>query len=491
MANIQWYNKRFLRSIDQLRPWGGNPRLNPVETHTTLADFVLDITEEVSDKDNFLELVKSIATNGFIQADPIVVWQDGKNKKYYVAEGNRRVIALKLLREPAKAPRNIRTVIANYSKIWTRIDKIYVNIAPSLDDAEWYVSQRNSTSTIQRRWTRLQQMRWVEMLYEKYGDDEELLSQKANMTLGEIEPMIRTIKLLNMVCEEEVRSALSEQEFADATSHRFPMTILERFFSMAKVHEAWGIEFEGPSITFKNRAGFLAAYAQLIKIIVHPTDDFRIDTRTVSVDTIEGILDRLPKVDTDVADPYSVGGKQEEDQPQEEQPEEQPGPKPKPRDLRGDINRSRLILGCYNLNTTEARLNQLFWELKGLSLNRYVSVCAAAVRIFLDLAVLDFIQSEGLVEDIQRRNSKELKQILLKTRLDYLSRESKLKKNPKMVKILKGLINEKEYFSLDILNGYVHSKETEYLNKQYINGFWDHIFPLLQSMLDITEVTEE
>jgi len=75
--------------------------------------------------------------------------------------------------------------------------------------------------------------------------------------------------------------------------------------------------------------------------------------------------------------------------------------------------------------------------------------------------------------------------------LIFLSRESKLKKNPKMVKILKGLINEKEYFSLDILNGYVHSKETEYLNKQYINGFWDHIFPLLQSMLDITEVTEE
>lgn len=490
MVDIQWYNKRFLRSIDQLRPWGGNPRLNPVEAHTTLADFVLDITEEVSDKDNFLELVWSIATNGFIQADPIVVWQDDKNKKYYVAEGNRRVIALKLLREPAKAPRNIRTVIANYSKQWTRIDKIYVNIAPSLDDAEWYVSQRNSTSTIQRRWTRLQQMRWVEMLYEKYGEDEDILSQKANLTLGEIEPMIRTIKLLNMVREENVKSALSEQEFADATSHRFPMTILERFFSMAKVHEAWGIEFDGSSVNFKNRAGFLTAYSQLIKIIVHPTNDFKIDTRTVSVDTIERILDRLPKVDINVEDPYSVGVKQEEEQSYEAQPE-QPCPKPKSKDLRGYLNRNCLILGCYNLNTTEARLNQLFWELKWLSLNRYVSVCAAAVRIFLDLAVLDFIQSEGLVEDIQRRNSKELKQILLKTRLDYLSRESKLKNNPKIVKILKGLINEKDFFSLDILNGYIHSKETVYLNKQYINGFWDHIFPLLQSMLDINEVKEE
>lgn len=488
MADIQWYNKRFLRSIDQLRPWGDNPRLNPVETHTTLADFVEDITEESADKENFLDLVKSIATNGFVQADPIVVWQDGKNKKYYVAEGNRRVIALKLLREPAKAPRNIRTVIANYSKIWSRIDKIYVNIAPSLDDAEWYVSQRNSTSSIQRRWTRLQQMRWVEMLYEKYGEDEELLSKKANMTLGEIEPMIRTIKLLNLVREDAVKSVLSEQEYDDATSHRFPMTILERFFSMVKVHDAWGVEFEGPSITFKNRTGFLVAYAQLIKAIVHPTDDFKIDTRTISVDTIDGILERLPKVDTDVADPCSMGTKPGGGS-QEEQPEN-PEPKPKPKDLRGDINRNRLILGCYQLNTTEARLSQLFDELQSLSVNRYVSVCAAAVRIFLDLTVLDFIQSEGLVADIQSRNKKELKQILLKTRLDYLSRESKLKSNRKAVKILKDLINEKEFYCLDILNGYVHGKGTEYLNKQYINGFWDHIFPLLQSMLDITEVEE-
>lgn len=488
MADIQWYNKRYLRSIDQLRPWSGNPRLNPVEVHATLADFVEDITEESSDKDSFLALVKSIAINGFIQADPIVVWQDVKNKKYYVAEGNRRVIALKLLREPTKAPRKIRSAIAHYAKNWNRIDKIYVNIAPTLDDAEWYICQRNSTSTIQKRWTRLQQMRWVEMLYEKYGEDEELLTQKANMTLGDIEPMIRTIKLLNLVREEEVKSELTEQEFADATSHRFPMTILERFFSMARVHDKWGVNFNGSSITFKNRTGFMAAYAQLIKTIVHPSDDFKIDTRTISVDTIEGILERLPKVDTNVEDPYSVGEKQEKKQ-QIEHPE-QPEPKPKHKDLRGNIHRNRLILGCYHLNTTEARMSQLFSELKRLSVNSYVSVCAAAVRVFLDLAVLDYIQSSGLESAIKADCGSDLRRILLKTRLDYLSSKSPLKNNAKAVKILKGLINDKEHFNLEILNGYVHSKGTEYLNKEIINGFWDHIFPLLQAMLDITENQE-
>ena len=85
----------------------------------------------------------------------------------------------------------------------------------------------------------------------------------------------------------------------------------------------------------------------------------------------------------------------------------------------------------------------------------------------------------------------ELKQVPLKTRLDYLSSCSKLKDNAKAVKVLKGLINEKETYNLDILNGYVHSKDTEYLSKTILNGFWDHIFPLLQAMLDITEDPED
>ena len=177
------------------------------------------------------------------------------------------------------------------------------------------------------------------------------------------------------------------------------------------------------------------------------------------------------------------------EEPTEEQPEN-PTPKPKPRSLKGDLNRNKLILDCYSLNTTEARLSQLFGELKRLSVNSYTSVCAAAVRIFLELAVLDYIQSEGLEAKMRKEFKCDFKKIILKSRLDYLSRESRLKGNAKVRKILKDLINEKETYTLDILNGYVHSKDTEYLNKQYLNGFWDHIFPLLEAMLDITEMKE-
>lgn len=490
MADYSWFNKRRQRSIDQLRPWSNNPRLNPEEQHVNLRDYIEDIIEEAGDKGSFMDLIRSIATNGFIPADPIVVWKDGKNDRYYVAEGNRRVLALKLLRDPSKAPREIRGTVTRLANSWERIDKIYVNIAPTFEDAEWYISQRNSTSSIQQKWSRLQQMRWIESLYDKYADDPELLMQKSSMSISDIEQFIRYIRLLNLVNEEQVKNALTETEYKAATAHTFPITIFERFFSLTKVREKWGFDFDGTKISFKNKSGFLTAFTEVIRRIVSNKQDYKLDTRNISAGEIEGLLAQLPQVDINTADPYEVGAKTEAE-PETEEQTENPSPKPKPRSLKGDLNRNRLILEIYQLNTTEARMSQLFGELKRLSVNSYVSVCAAAVRIFLELAVLDYIQSEGLEAQMRKDFKCDFKKIILKSRIDYLSRKSRLKDNPKAKKILCDLINEKERFTLDILNGYMHSKDTEYLNKQYLNGFWDHIFPLLQAMLDITEDPEE
>ena len=490
MTDYSWFNKRRQRSIDQLRPWSNNPRLNPEESHVNLRDYIEDIIEEAGDKGSFMDLIRSIATNGFIPADPIVVWKDGKNDRYYVAEGNRRVLALKLLRDPSKAPREIRGTVTRLANSWERIDKIYVNIAPTFEDAEWYISQRNSTSSIQQKWSRLQQMRWIESLYDKYADDPELLMQKSSMSISDIEQIIRYIRLLNLVNEEQVKNALTEAEYKAATAHTFPITIFERFFNLTKVREKWGFDFDGTKISFKNKSGFLTAFTEVIRRIVSNKQDYKLDTRNISAGEIEALLAQLPQVDINTADPYVVGAKTDA----EPETKEQTGnhaQKPKPRSLKGDLNRNKLILECYQLNTTEARLNQLFVELKRLSINSYTSVCAAAVRIFLELAVLDYIQSEGLEAQMRKDFKCDFKKIILKSRIDYLSRNSRLKDNPKVCKILKDLINEKETYTLDILNGYVHSKDTEYLNKQYLNGFWDHIFPLLVAMLNITEDSKE
>ena len=83
-----------MRSVDQLRLWDENPRLNPDEKHLTIVDFVEDLIADEADKSSFFDLLQSIS-EGFVPADPIVVWRQENNGKYYVAEGNRRVYSFK------------------------------------------------------------------------------------------------------------------------------------------------------------------------------------------------------------------------------------------------------------------------------------------------------------------------------------------------------------------------------------------------------------
>ena len=79
------------------------------------------------EKASFYDLIRSIAKQ-FIPIDPIVVWKDDKGR-FCVAEGNRRVLALKLLLDPNKAPKGIRRFVRELSgSMPEKITKIKVLI---------------------------------------------------------------------------------------------------------------------------------------------------------------------------------------------------------------------------------------------------------------------------------------------------------------------------------------------------------------------------
>lgn len=480
-----WLEKKTPRSIEQLRLWNENPRLNPEEKHITMADFTEDFISDENEKKHFFNLLKSIAEE-YVPADPVIVWKDEESQKFYVAEGNRRVLALKLLNDPNKAPKSIRAYVRNLAKGRTPIDKIKVNVAPSLEDAEWYINQRNSVSTLQRPWSRIQQQRWIEALYKKYGDDMALLSSKSAMTQGELETAIRNLRFVDLIKTPEIKDLLNDKQYKEATSYKFPVTILERFFINKQVREQWGVEFDGLEVKLRNRSGFLKAYAELIKNIVDENPAIQIDTRTITT-KIDEILKGLPSVDLSVDEPYATSKEQESTmgEKQEEAPENERSNKDKPI-LKGDPNRSKLVLSIYTVNTSDYRIQGIFNELKELSVNKYKNAAAASIRIFLDLAVLNWLQTENFVNELQAQKQKNIKDITLHHRLDFIAEKLKTKK-PKANSIIVRLTNSENEFSLDVLNGYQHSKDTVYLEKQFLNRFWDFLFPLFEVLLDIKE----
>ena len=481
---FNWLEKKTPRSIEQLRLWNENPRLNPEERHISLADFTEDLIDDENEKKHFFELLKSIAEE-YIPADPIIVWKDENSHKFYVAEGNRRILALKLLNDPSKAPKSIRAYVRNLARDWKILDKIKVNVAPSFEAAEWYINQRNSVSTLQRPWTRLQQQRWIETLYKKYGGDIDVLLTKVSMSQSELENAIRNLRLLDFIKTSEVKSVLTEQQYKEASSYRFPVTILERFFSNKVVKDKWGISFDGVEVNLRNKSGFLNAFAELIRNVVEKNPTVQIDTRTITTN-LDTILDKLPKVDLSQEDPYCAGKQPEGFATTKEDKQEKESKNKEKRVLKGDPNRHYLVLSIYTLHTTDYRLQGIFNELKKLSVGKYTNAVAASIRIFLDLAVLNWLQTEGLIPELEKVKQKSLIEITLNNRIEFIAGKLSAK-NKNASSILTKLTNKSNEFSLDVLNGYQHSKNTAFLEKQFINRFWDFLFPLFEVLLDIKE----
>lgn len=501
MSNYDWLEKRQLRSTDQLRLWSDNPRLDPEEKHVNLSDYASDLIAEAGEKDSFLKLVNSIVSDGYVPADPIVVWKSDENDNYYVAEGNRRVLALKLLRDPKKAPKSLRSYIRKKSEVIEKssIEKIRVCIAPSFDDCEWYINQRHASSTIQRSWSRHQQQRWIAELYDKYNGDVNKVISITRLSRSQLESTLRILNIRDLALKQEVMNLLSSDERESIKSHRLPMTILERWFENLVIKEKWGIEFDEGNVNItSNMKSFLFAYAEWIKLVLHRDDPdvaVQINTRTIT-SNLNGILERLPEVSFGE---NGLESDQDEDiinQAEAEQQNHAEGAgetlnkdasiEP-PKKLYKDPLRNQIVLDACTLKTTNYKLNALVIEFKKIPTSRYNNCVAASLRVFLDLAVSEYIEEKDCKNELEALNKCRYHDIPLKKRLEYLkSHDLKTKKAP--CKVVEKLLNHSNHYSLDILNSYIHGKDTQHTGKQYLNGFWDFMFPLFEEILDIKEL---
>jgi len=84
-------------SVDWLKLDRQNPRLVGISARTTEESIVAQLYrgEELG------ELLQSIAANGYLDIEPLIVLLDPTDQKFTVLEGNRRLAAIRLFREPA------------------------------------------------------------------------------------------------------------------------------------------------------------------------------------------------------------------------------------------------------------------------------------------------------------------------------------------------------------------------------------------------------
>ncbi|HGS5403590.1 TPA: ParB/Srx family N-terminal domain-containing protein [Vibrio cholerae] len=516
MEKGSWWESRSPRSVDNLRLWVDNPRLDPVESHDTLNDFVEDLLSDTSEREEFLDLVKSISERGFTSFDPIVVWRDEKGR-HIVAEGNRRVLALKLLRRPETAPQGIRKFIREQAKLIDRdkIEKIRVCIAPSYEETRWYILQRHSTGSLLKKWQRLQQQRFILNAYEEQNEDIDATIEVTGLKRSEIIEALRYVCLRNIATRAEIISQLSPNERESVYSHKISMTILERWFGRKFLRERWGIEFNGMDVVINSdMTSFLNAYAKFLKLMLNPTDNelgFPINTRTID-SKFDKIFEKLPTVTfpnssdimPTVVKPEKYDAEKEKEGKKVASESSESNDLTKPNELtsknkdnfvkdaaspdkiiKANPDRNQMVSSYQIINVSSYKLKALFKELQLLPVNRYQNISASCLRVFLDLAVDEFIGASELQNDLARKEKKSYSEITLMRRLQIL--QDNYISSKEANRVIKELLNHSNEYSLNTLNEYIHGTRVHKTSRRFVNGFWDMLTPLFAVLIELKD----
>ena len=496
-----WWEKRVLRSVDNLKLWVDNPRLDPIESHVRLADFIEDLMSDDSEKREFLDLLRSIADRGFMSFDPIVVWKD-EHEKYVVAEGNRRVLALKLLRSPDKAPKAIRRLVRELAKNIDRddIEKVRVCLAPSYEDTRWYILQRHSTGSLLKKWQRLQQQRFIMSVYEEVGEDIDKTAEETGFRRGEVVEAIRYVGVRNLATRQEIIQQLTTEEREAVYSHRISMTVLERWFGKKFLKDSWGIEFDEIDLVIKSNIHTLFnAYAKFLKLMLNPHNELGYAITTRAIDNhFEEIFAALPKVtfpndsenaEATVVKTEKANTEEEKKNKNAEQDKESMNEKGGDNDgtkkeWTANPDRNQLTSSYYKITVSSYKLNALFKEFQKLPVDRYKNVTAASLRVFLDLAVNEYIVTNKLEDAVAKEHKNPYTEVKLQRRLQFLLSQIDDKT---VTKVIKELLTHNNDFSLNTLNDYVHGTQTHKVTRRFINGFWDMLTPLLKVLVNLKE----
>ncbi len=506
----EWWKKRVKRSVDQLKLWDENPRLeSSVDGYDSFKTLANSFVSDANDLRKFKILANSIVDDGFVDYDPVVVWKNKKGQ-YAVAEGNRRVLVLKLLREPKKSPQVIKKFITTLAR---KIDpesiaKIDVCVAPDYESTIKYISQRHNNPETHDDWDRTQQHKFITDLYEEYDHDVDKVRKLTGLPKKDINEAVRFAILRNYATDPIALSVLSDDEQERVKNKNIPITIIERWFTRSLVQDKWGVSLSETNVTIKsNLKSFLKAYGSFLKYVFNEdlareTFDARMDTRYLNGDeNFERVLNALPPVSfsnddeiLDLAPEQSPDSDTEQPDTADDTSETEPKDKedqPKnlqPKPIKNDKYRRRVVASHrFSINVSSQKLNDVFNALKNLPVKNHECAAAVLLRVFLDLAVSEYQIENGMDKELAKKNQTSYNDINLKTRLEHIEKSLSSNDYSNVIKLIKKLRTPNNEHSLDTLNGYVHSHQTHLMNAPFICGFWDMLSPLFELLVEYKE----
>ncbi|MFH1890548.1 MAG: ParB/Srx family N-terminal domain-containing protein [Candidatus Kuenenbacteria bacterium] len=238
--------------------------LDPENIRLDLEDMDQDeIINDLFVNEKAIEIVASIKEVGFFPDEPpVVVKEDGK---FYVLEGNRRVVALKSMISPKIAPskyvKNIRKIIGKARPI----TEIEVRLASSREDASVYLATKHTKNT-RRPWTTLRRAYFYYAQKQKGFAVNKMIEKYKGVDIP------KYIKYYEMHHIAVSLNGISDEIRENVANKRtFKITTLERFYSDDYVRDWMNININPDTgeVSVPKTESFDKVYSRVITDIVN------------------------------------------------------------------------------------------------------------------------------------------------------------------------------------------------------------------------------
>ena len=435
-------------TIEKLHLYKFNPRLPPSETEEVA---LFNIVDDQGNK--LVELAKDIAEKGLNQLENIAVFPAEKSGHYCVAEGNRRIAALKLLNDPSLIKKHSPALFKAFQKIKPSPNVDLKSVSAIIFESEndpnlihfielRHLGEQGGIGTV--KWDATQKARF-----------------DAKHTGGN--------PLLLFLDELKARGFLSESQLAGVTKTNWERILRRK-----------GLAF----LCAKKEAGYyiipednLPEFTEKIRLIADALNGETV-ARVYSTKEIDFFLNEMQRAyetkspDPEASIPAPIAKKNPSAQPSKQSVEpmqEEPIPDtssnapinsspsapvaahvdpPVPRDLYS--NCKTVIPRGLRIQSRKSRISQTIRELKSLEVQQYPNACGDLLRALIELSAKEYLEHNGFVEEGTKMQFG-----------DAISSANRhLLDQGKIDKSYSSLINKTSHEDRSLFNGYMHNTDS-------------------------------
>lgn len=458
MIDFAGWEQRML-SVDNLRLDRKNPRL--------VGDSALDLNQAellylLLDEADVRDIARKIQRNGFYHFVPLIVVKE--NRHFVVVEGNRRLAALKLLRNPELAPPSSRRFFTTLSGDFdpTNIEKINVIIAPSRAEASpvLYTIHANEAA---RPWERLMKRRFIAGQI-PYGATIDDIANRFNVSETEVRSAVCEVLLLDLAQNLELPQDVKDM----VQSRSFALSTLERIINTSSFSQMTGFKMNGTSFAVSiPEKQFKNVMKQIFLDIATKNETSR------SLEKEDDRKNYLARLHGQFVDSNEKGSWTYDHTVSVDQPE--PSEQRKPRKYNA---RQKLIPNAEELMTGNVKLDALLVEGQQMPVGTYKNAAALLLRTILQLAICHAFAVNG--KESWAKNSNGHIKSFERLIQDFINCGDIPLQEADRKQLQRFISNDNPgYIHLKTMHDYVHDPYQQ-PEKTSLQNYWGIIYPIVK-----------